>query len=95
MPRAVHDAGLHVHDRVAGQHAGFKAIVNRLLDGGGKLTRQGAGLEFVHDDIAFRRRFEHEFDDCVVALAAALPDETTLGNGGRGDGLAVGDLRLA
>src|SRR5205814_9677631 len=79
------------------QHASLDGFLDRLADGVDVLLGDGTALDLVDelDPAPGRQRPHPQPDVAVLTAAAALADVLALRLDLFGDGLAVGDLRLA
>ena len=94
---AVHDRHLHIHHRVARQHAALDGLFDAVNDRRDVFLGNRAADDLVLDLDAFAALVGLQRDAGVAVLAAAagLADELAFAFGGFGDGLAIGDLRRA
>ncbi len=98
MVAAEDERRLHVHHRVAGEHAVLQRLADPGLDRLDVFPGNHAADDLVLEDEARARlgRLQRDHHVAVLALAARLPDELALDVLDLlADGLAEGDLRLA
>src|ERR1700730_518234 len=95
--RTVHQGGLDVDDRIAGQHAAVESLDDALLDRRVVFLRDRAAHDLVDELEALAGLVRLDVDLGVTVLAAPtrLPDEPPDAVRLALDRLAVGDLRLA
>ena len=78
MVRTEVQRDLHVHHRVAGQHAGRQSVFDTLLDRRDELARHHTALDDV-DELEVRaarlQRFQLEHDVTVLTTTTGLLDE--------------------
>src|SRR5579883_2052306 len=95
--RAVVDDSPDAHHWIPRDDAGLCGLANPCLDGRNELLRDGPADYLVHELEAPIRAERLQANPAVPVLApaAGLPDEASLGRSGGADSLPVGDLGLA
>ena len=88
---------LHVHHRVARQHAARDGLFDAVDDRRDVFLGNRAADDLVLDldALAALVGLERDAGVAVLAAPAGLADELAFAFGGLGDGLAIGDLRRA
>ena len=88
---------LHVHHRVAGQHAALDGFLDAVNDRRDVFLGNRAADDLVLDLDALAAFVRRELDAgmAVLAATAGLADELAFAFGRLGDGFAIGDLRRA
>ena len=82
MVGAIVDSDLHVHDRVAGEHALDHRLLNALVDRGGVLARDAAPHDLVEELVAAAGvRLEAQPGVAELARAAGTLYAATDGEG--------------